>query len=220
MTATQSLGDTADVSPARLVAAHDAELRRARDAIHADAQQRLTHTVIVLKLARAALEGDGPATALVDEALAHAQRASASLRRALHELLPAVLDRLGLEAAITSLAEHLGSAAVLDAEVTVPRLPQDVETTAYLVVATALAEATAHGDIGRVRIVARLEEDGAVHVEVRVPGSPDAGNGPRLIALRDRVVAVGGHLTTLAATAPDTGSVIVARLPSGPPPGP
>jgi signal transduction histidine kinase len=197
--------------PARLVTAHDAALRRARDGLHAGAQQRLTHTVIALKLARAALEGDGPAAALVDEALSNAETASAALRDAQHQLLPAVLDRLGLEAAIESLAEDLGPAAALAFEVRLPRLPQHVETTAYLLVAAVLAEATAHGHAGRVDVVARLE-DGAVHVEVRVPGSAAVADGPRLLVLRDRVEAVGGHLTAHAT--PETGSVVLARLPT------
>jgi signal transduction histidine kinase len=204
--------------PARLVAAHDAALRRARDELHAGAQQRLTHTVIALKLARAALEVDDPAAALVDEALSNAETASAALRDAQHELLPAVLDRLGLEAAIESLAEQLGPTAALAFEVTVPRLPEPIETTAYRVVAAVLSAATADGDAGRVQVVVRVDEHDAVLVDVRVPGSAHVADGPHLTVLRDRVEAVGGRLTAQAA--PETGSVILARLPITPATGP
>jgi signal transduction histidine kinase len=63
------------------VTAADAERRRVLRDLHDGAQQRLTYTIITLKLACQALEsnaGDGPA--LVAEALDHAQQATAELR--------------------------------------------------------------------------------------------------------------------------------------------
>ena len=77
-------------SRARIAAAADGERRRVVQDLHDGAQQRLVHTVLMLKLARRALdEGEergGPA--LLAEALEHAESAIAELRELSHGILP------------------------------------------------------------------------------------------------------------------------------------
>ncbi|WP_051221469.1 sensor histidine kinase [Conexibacter woesei] len=185
----------------RLVAASDAQGRRLQRRLHDGAQQRLVQTVITLKLARAALgEQDGPAVTLVDEALTHAQRGLAELRAVVHAIMPSALGREGLRAGVDSLAAELGVA--VDIDIAVPRLDdRSLETTAYLVVAEALA-----GAVTRVRVRARVA-DGVLEVEVR---GGDGGRhllaGPGLAALRDRLTANGGRLAV-------DGTVVRAWLP-------
>ena len=83
-------------SRARLVAAADDERRRVVRDLHDGAQQRLVHTVITLNLARQAVERNEHARALLGEAAAQAQRATAELRELAHGILPSVLSHNGL----------------------------------------------------------------------------------------------------------------------------
>ena len=95
-------------SRARIVAAADEERRRVVRDLHDGAQQRLVHTVITLKLAQRALDGDGgEAASLVSEALEQAQRANEELRELAHGILPAALTRGGLRAGLETLASRV-----------------------------------------------------------------------------------------------------------------
>jgi signal transduction histidine kinase len=183
--------------PGRLIAAFDESRRQLRRDLHQGAQQRLVQTVITLKLARAALgDEDGPAVALVDEALAHAQRATADLRAVVRGLLPVTVERDGLHAGVAALVAELDLPVAVD--VTTPRLSPGLEITAFLVV----AEALEHAHATRARVLARVADD-VLQVEVSHDGPESADVGP---ALRDRVEASGGRLTI-------EGTVIRAFLP-------
>src|SRR5664279_1358479 len=83
-------------SRARVVATADETRRRLQRDVHDGAQQRLVHTIIALKLARDAVPADSPASELVAEALANAERASRELRDVVHGILPASLTHQGL----------------------------------------------------------------------------------------------------------------------------
>jgi signal transduction histidine kinase len=197
-------------SRARVVATADETRRRIERDLHDGAQQRLVHTVITLKLARRALvDGGGPAMELVDEALEHAERATAELRDLAHGILPASLNR-GLNAGIETLVARVRLPVSVD--VTDERLPPALEATAYFIVAEALTNAVKHAGARSAHIKASV--DGAVlHVEVRDDGIGgariDAGSG--LLGLHDRAAAVGGELTV--DSPPRGGTRIVATLP-------
>ena len=109
-------------SGARIAAAADEERRRVVRDLHDGAQQRLVHTVMTLKLARRALdeEADG-APALVDEALEHAEAATAELRALAHGFLPSVLTSGGLRAGVDALAARMP--VPIENRVSVERLP-------------------------------------------------------------------------------------------------
>jgi hypothetical protein len=77
--------------------------------LHDGAQQRLVNAIVTLKLAREALaQGQESATGLVGEALDHTEQAIAELRELSHGILPTILTRGGLRAAIEALASHRG----------------------------------------------------------------------------------------------------------------
>jgi signal transduction histidine kinase len=124
-------------SRARIVAAADAERRRVVRDLHDGTQQRLVHTVVLLKLARRALEQDERAVPeFVSEALDHAQLATDELRELSHGIMPSILTQGGLRAAFDGLASR--TPVPVDMDVTVGRLPPTIEATAYFVVAEAL----------------------------------------------------------------------------------
>jgi signal transduction histidine kinase len=176
-------------SRARVVAAADETRRRIQRDLHDGAQQRLVQSIITLKLARA-----DPSPELIEEALAQAERAMAELRELVCGIMPAALARGGLRSGVEALLGRIG--APVHAEVDTGRMPMQIETTAYFVIAEALRHA---GEAGAgVRAVRR---DGELHVEVRgVEGADD------LLDLADRVAACDGTLTragtTLTATLP------------------
>jgi signal transduction histidine kinase len=198
-------------SRARVVATADETRRRIERDLHDGAQQRLTHTVITLKLARRSLGDAGdPAAEMIDEALGHAERATAELRELAHGILPAVLTRSGLRAGIETLVTRVKLPVTVD--VTAERFPEAVEATAYFIVAEALTNVVKHAAANTVGVSAFVEND-ALHVEIRDDGvggaQMDGSSG--LVGLSDRAAALNGELRVQSA--PGAGTVVLARLP-------
>jgi signal transduction histidine kinase len=197
-------------SRARLVVATDAERRRVVRDLHDGAQQRLVHTIVTLKLAVDELhDRAGPAAELVQEALAHAEAATAELRELAHGILPGVLLRGGLRAGADALASRMTVPVAVD--VPAQRLPEHVEATAYFVVAEALTNVAKHAGAQRAAVTARVE-GGALRLAV----SDDGGGGARvegggLIGLRDRLATLDG--TFAVESPPGRGTVVSATIP-------
>jgi signal transduction histidine kinase len=195
---------------ARALAAADEERRRVVRDLHDGAQQRLVHTVIMLKLAQRAL-GDRAADAatLVAEALEQAEQATVQLRELARGTMPRILSSGGLSPAVRELAERSPFSVAVD----VPdrRLPTAIEAAAYFVVAEALTNVTKHARAHVARVKASVA-DGVLHVEVRddgIGGADPDGNG--LLGLRDRVTALGGTLDV--SSPPGGGTRLAAALP-------
>jgi signal transduction histidine kinase len=104
--------------------------------------------------------------------------------------MPAALSRGGLRPAVEALAER--AAVPVEADVEAGRMPAQVETTAYFVIAEALRHA---GETGAQVSAAR--RDGELLVEVRGEGLERAGD---LLDLADRVAACDGTLTRAGTT--------------------
>ena len=197
-------------SRARVVATADETRRRLQRDVHDAAQQRLVHTIITLKLARDALAAGGEATALVAEALSIAERADRELRDVVRGILPASLTRGGLRTGLESLVVDLP--IPVDLSVTAPRLPAQIETTAYFVVAEALTNVVKHARASRAE-VAVAAADGSLSIDVRDDGAggadPEQGTG--LTGLLDRIEANDGSLTITSP--PGKGTALHATLP-------
>jgi signal transduction histidine kinase len=195
---------------ARVAAAGD-EARRIQRDLHDGAQARLVSTVMALKLARRELgDATGPGVELLDEALAHAERASGELRDLSHGTLPAALRRGGLRAAIDVLVSD--ASLPVSVTVTAERLPPALEATAYFIVAEALTNAVRHARAKTCQITA-VVDDGVLWLEVRDDGvggaRSDGSSG--LVGLRDRAVALNGELHV--ESPPGEGTVVAAALP-------
>jgi signal transduction histidine kinase len=197
-------------SRARLVAATDEERRRVVRDLHDGAQQRLVHTVIILKLARRALEpNQAPGSELVDEALEHAERANVELRELAHGILPAVLTQGGLRAGVDALASRTPVPVTKD--VSVDRLPAPVEATAYFVVAEALTNVAKHAQAGHAEVKAWIEDHTlAIHVRDDGIGGAQA-DGTGLVGIADRLAALDGQLRI--ESPPDGGTLVAAAIP-------
>jgi signal transduction histidine kinase len=198
-------------SRARIIATADEERRRVVRDLHDGAQQRLVTTIVTLKMASTALErGEPDASALVGEALQHAQTATDELRELAHGILPAVLIRGGLNAGVRALASRMS--IPVDIDVAVGRMPPEVEATAYFIVAEALTNVVKHSRARHTAVTAQLD-DHCLQVEVRDDGAGGArAEGTGLVGLRDRLAVLGG---TLRVESPaDGGTVIGASIPS------
>ena len=197
-------------SRARVVATADETRRRLQRDVHDGAQQRLVQTVITLKLGRDAAAKGKPAAGLINEALRHAERANAELRELVHGILPASLSRSGLRSGLESLIADM--ATPVDLEFSAPRLLVATETTAYFIVAEALANVVKHAAASQVRVrvnvnalslIVEVSDDGV--------GGADATRGSGLTGLQDRIDAAGGTLTI--ASELGSGTTLRASLP-------
>jgi signal transduction histidine kinase len=196
-------------SRARVVAASDDERRRVVRDLHDGAQQRLVHTLLTLKLARRALAKDGEAATLVDEGLQEAEAAMADLRELAHGILPSVLTKGGLAAALPALATRMP--VPVDVDVSVGRLPAGVEATAYFVVAEALTNVAKHARAGSAAVTADLENR-ALRLEVRDDGVGGARpDGSGLVGLADRLAVLDGQLRVESPA--EGGTLVAASLP-------
>jgi len=197
-------------SRARVLAADDDARRRVVRDLHDGAQQRLVHTIVMLKLATQALRGgDDAAESLVLEALAQAEEAKAELRELAHGILPWVLTSGGLRAGVDALVSRIGLPVTVD--VSGERFPPGIEASAYFVVAEALTNVVKHSRAERAVVRASVDA-GALHVEVRDDGVGGAiRDGAGLVGLHDRVAALGGRLRV--DTPLDGGTLIAATLP-------
>ena len=165
-------------SRARVIATADETRRRVQRDVHDGAQQRLVQTVITLKIIRDAATRGAVPPELIGEALYHAERANTELRELTHGILPAALSMGGLYRGLESLVAD--AAVAVSLEFDAPRLPADIEITAYFVVAEALTNVVKHSQARQAEIEVRTE-GAALVVSVRDDGvgGADPGGGER-----------------------------------------
>src|SRR6266700_2926320 len=201
-------------SRARTVDAAAAERRRIERDLHDGAQQRLVALAMDLGLAKEKFAGDPQAArTLLDEAHDEAKRALAELRNLARGIHPAVLTDRGLDAAVSALAARSPVPVEVDIDLH-DRPPGAIESTAYFVVAEALANVAKHAAAthAQVRIT---KQGGRLVVEVRDDGvgGADPAGGSGLAGLADRVASIDGRLTVAS---PQGGPTVVrAELPCG-----
>ena len=202
--------DELAASRARVLAAGDDARRRVVRDLHDGAQQRLVHTTVTLKLAQQALrEQRSDAEAFLTEALENAELATEELRELAHGILPSVLSRGGLRAAVAALAGRSG--LPVDVEVTDERLRPDIEASAYFILAEAMTNVVKHARATRAVMKATVD-GGMLTLAVRDDGVGGADlQGHGLIGIADRVDALGGRMKVERATG--GGTALTVQLP-------
>jgi signal transduction histidine kinase len=181
-------------SRARLVDAFEAERHRIERDLHDGAQQSLLGLTLQISLARLDVPPGSPAAERIDAAHRQAKELMVELRELIRGIHPRVLTDRGLTAALGELADK--SPLRVTVETDVPgRPPAAVETTAYFVVAEALANAAKHAG-GTGAAVRAHWRDGLLTVQVEDDGvggaDPERGTG--LIGLADRVAVIDGRM--------------------------
>ncbi|MEU8541887.1 histidine kinase [Streptomyces sp. NPDC048717] len=181
-------------SRAGAVDAADAERRRIERDLHDGAQQRLVSLALNLGLARATLKDLPPkAREVIDAAHQEAKEAIEELNSLVRGLHPAVLDELGLDAALSGLAARAPLPVRLRVDLSRRPAPA-VEAVAYFVVSEALANVAKHArEATRAEVTVTLL-GGILRVVIADdgPGGADAVRGSGLRGLAQRVRSVDG----------------------------
>lgn len=145
---------------------------------------------------------------------------SDGLYRLVHDLRPALLDDLGLVAAIEYLVKEFHEQSHLETRLSITGAPQRfqplIETVIFRVTQEALTNIVRHSNTSLAEI--KLSFDDPFQLEVLDRGlgfdlekTMRSTRGLGLVGMRERVEAVGGAITIL--TAPGSGTRVVVQLP-------
>jgi signal transduction histidine kinase len=189
--------------------ASDSERRRLEHNLHDGAQQRLMALAFRLREIGGEVPETAPrALALLDTADEELQVAIDELRELAHGLHPAAVATFGLSSAIKDIAAR--SPIPIDRSgVSAERFPDQVEATAYYVIAEAVTNAQRHARANAIAIRAAAT-GGWLRIEVEDDGIGDAREGGSgLQGLRDRVEATGGGFRVKS---PPRGGTLVAAV--------
>ncbi|KUJ70724.1 histidine kinase [Streptomyces albus subsp. albus] len=194
------------------VEAADAERRRIERDLHDGAQQRLVSMAVGLGLAKATLT-DLPEDArkVIDEAHQEAKNAIEELSSLVRGLHPQVLDDLGLDAALSGIAERAPFPVRLHVHVP-ERAAPTVEAVAYFVVSEALTNVAKHARATKAE-VSVVRAGGALRLVIADDGvgGADPSGGTGLTGLAGRVGSVDGSLQISSPAGGPT--VITVELP-------
>jgi PAS domain S-box-containing protein len=193
-------------------AADDARRRVTRD-LHDGAQQQFVNVVINLQLAQQKWTPEPDrARELLDTAAQQAKDGISELRELAAGIHPALLTTRGLLAAVEALADRL-PLPVEPLDISVERLPPEIEASVYFLVSEALTNIVKHARATRagVRIATAAEQ---LTVEVSDDGvggaeAHPAGHG--LAGLADRVAALDGRFTVRSEAS--AGTTLRAEIP-------
>jgi signal transduction histidine kinase len=192
-----------------IMAAMDDERRRIERDLHDGAQQSLV--LAMLHLHRAVEELGGKAPAPLVAGIRSLDMANDELRELAQGGHPAILGTAGLGPALQTLIERMP--LPVDVRLTdVPRLPDQIEVTAYFVVKEALTNIVKHAHAARAWVMLRANGS-CLDIEVGDDGIGGAviGSGTGLAGLLQRALATGGHLSVHSRT--NAGTRVCASLP-------
>jgi signal transduction histidine kinase len=214
--------------PAKLFGSIESERKRIGRELHDDTSQILAAALVSIGLAERRLPEDAIAARLsLGSTKDLLQRALDQLKVVIYDLRPAMLDELGLAAAIRWYAkarvesQRPGVEVCLDFDVS-ERPPPIIETTVYRIAQEALANAVKHS--GAKRIEVRLEvRPGFVALGVHDDGRgfdlvAARGQGLGLLSMRERVMMLDGQFNVVTEAGRGTRVYAVIPLPGSEPP--
>jgi signal transduction histidine kinase len=202
--------ESLSASRAGAIDAADAERRRIERNLHDGTQQRLVSLAMNLGMTRAALHDARPEVRqAVADAHEEAKQALAELRDFIRGLHPAILDELGLDAALSGIAARSPVPVRLKVDLR-ERPPVAVEAVAYFVVSEALTNVARHAAATRADVVVRQQPAGLLlSITDDGRGGADPSRGTGLRGLQQRVASVDGTLR-IASPAGGPTSILVA----------
>jgi two-component system NarL family sensor kinase len=196
----------------------DERARLARE-LHDGVSQALVATKLLIESAQHEPEG---AARLQELALKQLNGTLAEVRHISHALRPALLDTLGLAAALQHLAGEFDAAggthflASVEGEEVDP--PEAVKTALFRIAQEALNNAARHANATTVGVLLRFDDDGGLALEVSDDGrgfdadaaQAMADQGLGLRSMRERAAALGAQLSLV--TSPGIGSRLSVKL--------
>ncbi len=197
------------------VSSAQTERHRIERDLHDSVQPRLVSLAMTIGLAQTKLDTDLPAAKqLIAEAHDDAKNALVELRNVVRGIAPTILSDRGLDAALSAVVQR--SAVPTTLNVHLPRrLPDEVESVAYFVVAEALTNVAKHANATQAVVTVRLDESAnQLHVTVFDDGRGGASittdeNATGLRGLEERVRAAHGTFTV---SSPATGPTIITAV--------
>ena len=201
-----------EASRARIARASDQVRRTIERDLHDGAQQYFVAVVLELEHVRSVIKTDPEAAGrLLEHARTDLSDGIEQLRRLAHGIHPAALSHGGVVAALRSLARRAAIPVDVKAD-DIGRLPLEIETAAYFIVAEAVANVVKHAKADHVEVaVARTPDSLRLTVMDNGVGGAAFGAGTGLEGIRDRAEAVGGRLMLESPVAGPT--VISVQLP-------
>jgi len=209
---------------AKLITAQEEERRSLARELHDEVGQVLTTIKVELAVAQRAIEASGGAPQLLDDARSIADGALTTVRDLSHLLHPALLDDLGLPAAIEWYLRGFGRRHDIGTEVLHDRmddrLAPETEAAAYRIVQEALTNVAKHARATTCRVylqrlpntvLVTIEDDGA---GFDAAGVERAGGraGLGLIGIRERATQLRGSVRL--ESAPGKGTRLTVELPA------
>jgi signal transduction histidine kinase len=214
----RELHDTAN----KLISAQEEERRTIARELHDEVGQVLTAIKVELSIAQRTIEASGASAEPLVEAQTIADGALQTVRNLTQLLHPAVLDDLGLAAAIETslrgLARRHDIRAQLHQTGMADRLPREVEAAAYRIVQEAITNVARHARAKEChvhlthlpeRLLVEVEDDG-----VGFSGDSDSistNRGLGLVSVRERASRLGGTFNILSA--PGHGTRLIVSIP-------
>jgi signal transduction histidine kinase len=191
--------------------------------LHDGATQTIVSAKLLVESAVDQLEREhGAAPPALARAVAGLKQTLDDVRRISHRLRPAMLDELGLPAALELLAREAYDAGLVQVDVQVlgeaVALPDEVKTALFRVAQEALANIAKHANASQVDIDLNFEPDG-IALRISDNGSGfeadqvqlDPRRGIGLRNMRERLGSIGGRFEVRAA--PGAGTVLEATVP-------
>jgi signal transduction histidine kinase len=205
-------------SRVRIVAAADQARRRIERDLHDGAQQQLVSLAMHLRMVREGVAPEaGELRMQLDRAVTQTTGALDALRDLSRGIHPAILTKGGLGPALNALIRRSPIPVRLDLGLK-RRLPDQVEVSAYYIVAEALTNAAKHSRASTVMItVDEKPADAILRLKVSDDGvgGADFTCGTGLLGLKDRVEALGGHI--VVSSPHGAGTTLRFELPVTPP---
>jgi PAS domain S-box-containing protein len=208
----------------RLILAQEDERSRISRDLHDELGQQITALQFAISRGRGPCK-DAGLEEHIDAIAEIAANIDKSVDFLAWELRPALVARVGLEAAIENYvkqwAQHAGlEAEVLTSAIDARKLGPNVEANLYRIVQECLNNTHKHAAASRVELILEQRGDSIVLIIVddgkgfRPRGKKIVGRGLGLTGMRERAAAIGAELDIEAA--PGRGTTIHLRLPTKP----
>jgi signal transduction histidine kinase len=206
----------------RALTSQEEERRRITQELHDGIGQSLTSLMLGLR-AMEETTTEGNVRAQAESLRTMGAGIHDDLRRIVRGLRPAILDQLGLVAAIERLVEDVRQTQMNTVEfnslgLNGLRLSADLESTAFRIVQEAIANSIRHSSATQLNVTLMVR-DGALELQIADNGRGfdgptvlNSGNrGYGLLSIRERAMMAGGRAEIQ--TSPGAGTVVSAQLP-------
>lgn len=207
-----------------MIAAAERERRHLSRELHDETSQSLAALLVGLKALESRTQEPKVAD-MLGKLRQQTRQIVEELGRLARGLHPAVLDEIGLEAAVRTVASDASGTAALETTVRcepLPPLPSAVQLAAYRIIQEGVGNIVKHANatvldvslfIETSQLIIRIEDDGT-GFDAKKPRQLDTLGGLGLLSMRERATQCGGEIAIESSAG--MGTTVVARLPLQP----